>query len=93
MAKQPKRPTKAQKETIAAVADQPLTFESPESSLVIRGAYDPRTQTLTAEFISGRTYSYADVSPELWTEMLAAESKGRFFNSRIRPVILGHEVK
>lgn len=92
MAKQQKKPTKKAKETLIPIADQPLTFDSPESSLIIRGHYDPLSQTFTAEFTSGKTYAYAGVTPKVWAEMLAAESKGKFFNARIRATILGRAV-
>lgn len=91
MAKQKKRPTKTQKAAVSAVADVALTFDSPESSLILRGSYDPATLTLIVEFTSGRVYIYAGVAPETWMEMQASESKGKFFNAYIRPFILGRE--
>lgn len=93
MAKRAPRPTKKQKEAATAVADVSLVFDSPESSLITKGHYDPASQVLTVEFTSGKTYAYAGVTPEVWAEMAAAESKGKFFNARIRPLILGREVK
>lgn len=93
MAKQPKKATKGQKAALTPVTDAPLTFDSPESSLITRGRYDPLAETLTVEFTSGKSYAYTNVNAAMWAEMLAAESKGKFFNSRIRSMILGREVK
>jgi hypothetical protein len=40
---------------------------------------------LDVEFTSGATYRYLAVPAQLFHEFLAAESKGAFFNCRIRP--------
>ena len=37
------------------------------------------------EFTSGATYRYFDVPAQVFHEFLAADSKGVFFNRRIRP--------
>ena len=39
---------------------------------------------LYVEFKSGKVYSYEGVAFDVYARMLAAESKGRFFNSEIR---------
>lgn len=92
MAKQPKRATKQEK-AAATPINKTWTFESPESSLVLGGSYDPDTQTLTVEFTSGKTYAYAGVAQKTWDALVAAESKGKAFNSLVRPFILGREKK
>lgn len=46
--------------------------------------YDAKTQKLTIEFRSGRTYSYAGVPPAEYEAFDKAESLGRHFGSRIR---------
>lgn len=66
-----------------------LSFDSPESKSIIRGDYDPNTNTATVEFASGDRYQFPGVSSELWTEWAAAKSKGQFFHARIRPHIQG----
>lgn len=35
---------------------------------------------------SGAIYSYFDVSPEVFEQFMNSSSKGRFFNSEIKPV-------
>jgi lysyl-tRNA synthetase class 2 len=39
---------------------------------------------LTVRFHSGKTYSYLGVPAPLYRQLLAAESKGSFFNAYIR---------
>ncbi|WP_375457816.1 KTSC domain-containing protein [uncultured Enterovirga sp.] len=45
--------------------------------------YDGR-ETLVVTFVSGRRYAYAGVPPELYERLLAADSKGKFYNEHIR---------
>jgi hypothetical protein len=47
-------------------------------------AYDASARALTITFVSGRRYRYAGVPPSEYEALLAAESKGSFFNARIR---------
>ena len=46
--------------------------------------YDRRRRILTIAFRETATYDYFDVSPDVYRAFLASESKGRFFNLRIR---------
>lgn len=46
--------------------------------------YDLETKTLQVEFKSGGIYQYAGVPPEMYAELLAAESVGRFVSQVIR---------
>lgn len=54
------------------------------SSSIRSLGYDARTQTLEVEFVSGAVYRYASVPPEVWSELRRAESKGRYFQARVR---------
>ena len=54
------------------------------SSVIRRFEYQPRTEALDIEFVSGRRYRYAGVPTEVAEAFRAAFSKGRFFNARIR---------
>jgi hypothetical protein len=40
--------------------------------------------TLEVEFTTGTVYQYFDVPERVFEELMAAESKGGFFNSQIR---------
>jgi hypothetical protein len=46
--------------------------------------YDETNQVLEVEFQSGAVYQYLDVRPVIHKELMAAESKGRYFNREIR---------
>lgn len=54
------------------------------STVIRRFDYDPRTEGLDVEFVSGRRYRYAGVPAEVAEAFREAFSKGRFFNARIR---------
>ena len=54
------------------------------SSLVQRAIYDAAKRTLAVTFTTGRTYLYFDVPSDVYAELTAAESQGRYFNWRIR---------
>jgi len=46
--------------------------------------YEAGPRELTVTFVSGRTYRYYKVDPEVFEAFRIAASKGRFFNLRIR---------
>jgi hypothetical protein len=50
--------------------------------------YDSTTQSLEVELTTGRAYRYLDVPPSVFGALLAAKSKGRFYNDHIRDVFL-----
>jgi lysyl-tRNA synthetase class 2 len=54
------------------------------SSVIRSYVYDPDSQSLAVEFVSGRRYRYDAVPAELVEAMRRARSKGSFFNRRIR---------
>jgi hypothetical protein len=47
--------------------------------------YDDATNVLEVEFRTGGVYQYFGVPRELYDALMAAESKGRFFNAIIKP--------
>lgn len=55
-----------------------------ESSALVAVAYPEEEQLLFAEFHTGEVYLYFDVPPEEFQNLLGADSKGRYFNPRIR---------
>ena len=55
-----------------------------ESTTLTSAAYDPAGQVLRLEFRSRAVYCYFDVPPVVYQELIAAESKGSFFNRNIR---------
>jgi len=54
-----------------------------ESSMIQAVGYDVKTQILQVVFNSGQTYHYEGVPEEVYQELLAAESKGRYMRSAI----------
>lgn len=54
------------------------------SSAIAAHGFDPATQTLFLKFTSGTTYSYPEVSSDLYAALQAAESVGRFYGANIK---------
>ncbi|MEW6214855.1 MAG: KTSC domain-containing protein [Nitrospirota bacterium] len=54
-----------------------------ESSMIQAVGYNPKTRILEVVFNSGRTYRYEDVPLEVYKELMAADSKGRYMRSEI----------
>ena len=46
--------------------------------------YEARSRILEIEFDSGAVYQYIGVPARIYEQLLAAESKGGYFNSEIR---------
>ena len=57
---------------------------SVESTTLSSICYDSERRLLELEFASTSVYQYLDVPAALHAELLAADSKGRFFNQCIR---------
>ena len=54
------------------------------SSTLSSVSYFPDQALLEIEFHAGEIYRYFGVSPRTYNDLLEAESKGRYFNSKIR---------
>jgi len=46
--------------------------------------YDEDSSTLEIEFRSGSVYRYADIPSPEYLALMAADSKGRYFNAHIK---------
>jgi hypothetical protein len=46
--------------------------------------YEPKRSVLTAEFLAGGIYEYEGVPEREFASLIAAESRGRYFNANIR---------
>ena len=55
-----------------------------KSSLIQAVDYDEDTKRLVVEFKGGKTYVYKEVPPEIYKDMLYAESVGKFFSANIK---------
>lgn len=54
------------------------------SSNISSIGYDPGTETLEVEFLSGSIYQYYNVSQNTYDELMNSGSKGRFLNTYIK---------
>lgn len=55
-----------------------------ESAAIRAIDYDPAARELRVRFTSGERYLYRHVPPDTYQAFVTAESKGRFFQDRIR---------
>jgi hypothetical protein len=62
-----------------------MSSRIPVASTAIAAVTYTSEAVLEVEFTSGATYRYFAVPAQLFHEFLTAESKGVFFNRRIRP--------
>jgi hypothetical protein len=58
----------------------------PESSCLARVTFQPALSQLIIEFRNGSRYRFDEVPSTIFTNLLAAISKGAFFNRHIRDV-------
>jgi hypothetical protein len=56
-----------------------------KSSAIAEVGHDPETRLLRLAFRSGRVYEYFDVPPDVYEDLLNAESVGEFVNRVIKP--------
>lgn len=56
-----------------------------KSSNVESAGYDAEEKVLEIKFRNGGIYQYGGVQPEMYAELLAAESVGRFVSQEVRP--------
>jgi copper oxidase (laccase) domain-containing protein len=61
-----------------------LRCQDMPSSTIQTLEYEAESRALTVTFVTGRTYRYYKVEPEVAEAFRIAVSKGRFFNLRIR---------
>lgn len=56
-----------------------------DSSTIAAIAFAPGAHVLDVQFKRGPTYRYFQVPYEVWAAFLVAPSKGRFFNTYVKP--------
>jgi KTSC domain len=64
-----------------------------DSSALAWVRYLPEQRVLQVGLRTGRDYDYFDVPPEIYSELLAAESKGRYYNHHIRNEFEFNEIR
>jgi hypothetical protein len=72
------------------IASKMILIKLMERQLVISSelhsvGYDDASNVLEVQFQTGGVYRYFGVPPNVHAALLAAESKGRFFNTVIKP--------
>ena len=65
--------------TLSTTAPVPV-----DSTLLVSATYDVGESILQLEFCDGAIYTYFAVPEEILNGLLAADSKGSYFNRRIR---------
>ncbi|MFT4037565.1 MAG: KTSC domain-containing protein [Thermomicrobiales bacterium] len=63
-----------------------------DSSMLRSAGYDAKSETLELEFTNGRVYQYAEVPPEVFADLMAADSKGRYVLASIEPFYLAFQI-
>ena len=56
-----------------------------DSTAIARTGYSSAKRTLRLEYRNGRIYDYSDVPPEVYEQLLSADSAGEFVNIEIKP--------
>ena len=60
--------------------------ESVSSSNIASIGYDETSQTLEIEFLNGGLYQYFDVPEHVYSELMAADSHGKYLAAHIKGV-------
>ena len=58
--------------------------QSVDSTAIAKIGYSKRLRALEIEFVNGAIYRYLDVPNSLYRQLIAAESKARFYDRNIR---------
>lgn len=61
-----------------------MNMEKCTSSQIAEYGYDPETKVLAVRFVMGGFYHYRNVPPDVFTEMKAAQSVGRFLHTNVK---------
>jgi hypothetical protein len=75
------------------MANDSIELKPVKSSNIKAVGYDPTTLTLRIQYKTDRVYNYFGVPVEIYTNLMAAESVGKFFWANIRTQYAFAEVK
>lgn len=59
-----------------------------ESSMMRSAGYDKQKGELAIAFVTGKPYVYSEVPESVFSELMLAKSKGKFFSGEIGPKFL-----
>lgn len=54
------------------------------SSAISAVGYDPEARHMAIQFTSGRTYTFCRVHPNVYEGLMAASSKGNYYDQHVR---------
>lgn len=74
-----------------SLVKEPTATIFPPRPRTMRASYNPNDRTLRIQFRNGRVYGYYDVPTNVWRDMKAVASTGRFINRRLDPFFEYHE--
>lgn len=63
---------------------KPETSASLDSSLLTEAHYDPFMQVMTIHFKNGAVYEYIEVPEETYSQLVEAESAGKYFHLKVK---------
>lgn len=63
-----------------------MEYTPVRSTAIAQVGYDPDIKRLEVEFVSGQSYTFDSVPPEVAEGLVASASPGRFFQSSIKGV-------
>ena len=72
-------PSRTPSHIVSRILRQPV-----ESSAIAKVGYSKRHHILEIEFINGAVYRYLDVPATVYRNLMAADSKARFYDSNIK---------
>jgi KTSC domain len=61
-----------------------IDMQTVKSSNISKVGYDSETKTLAIEFVDGTLYHYDDVKKDVYDDLLAAKSMGRYVHDNIK---------
>lgn len=73
------------------IIEIPLMIEV-KSSVINKIGYDEKTNTLYIEFKNNHIYMFLNVSNKEQNDFLSAESKGKYFNKKIKKKYFGIKI-
>src|SRR5436309_8623719 len=72
-------PSPAPNHVVSRIPRQPV-----QSTAIAKVGYSKRRHILEIEFVNGAVYRYVDVPATVCRDLIAAESKARFYDSNIK---------
>lgn len=62
------------------------------SSFINNVSWDPNSEILMVQFVSGTTWAYHDVPENVYGQLICSLSVGQYFNKNIRDIYSGYRI-